>query len=114
MIQFASPFNTFSSFPCGGTHCKTILNLLNYTTVEYVATFSSTHRVLRAEKILKERGVPFKLYPSPKALIAPSQCGLVIAFDGTDMEAFREALEGERTRPRAIYRKEGGGAYTEV
>lgn len=114
MIQFASPFNLFSSFPCGSPNCQTIVNLLHFTTMEYVATFSSTHRVLRAEKRLKERRVPFKLYPSPKALIAPSQCGLVIAFDRADMEAFREALEGERTKPKAIYRKEGGGAYVEV
>ncbi len=82
--------------------------------MEYVATFSSTHKVLRAERVLKEKEVPFKLYPSPKALIAPSQCGLVIAFDGVNIEAFRETLAGELTRPKAIYRKKKGEEYVEV
>jgi hypothetical protein len=95
-------------------HCQNISNLLHFTTVEYVATFSSTHKVLKAEKVLKEGGVPFKLYPSPKALIAPSQCGLVIVFDGVNMEAFKETLAGERTRPKSIYRKEKEGKYVEV
>jgi len=98
----------------GVSRCQRIAKLLHSPTVEYVATFSSTHRVLRAEKLLKARGVPFKLYPSPKVLIAPSQCGLVIAFYSADMEAFREALYGERTRPKAVYRKAMGGAYIEV
>ncbi|MFQ5585390.1 MAG: DUF3343 domain-containing protein [Thermodesulfobacteriota bacterium] len=79
-----------------------------------MATFSSTHKVLKAEKVLKERGVPFKLYPSPKALIAPSQCGLVIAFGGDSMEAFREALAGETTKPKAVYRKNREGEYVTV
>jgi len=82
--------------------------------VEYVATFSSTHKVLKAEKLLKERAVPFKLYPSPKALIAPSQCGLVIACDEESLAVMEETLAEGKTKPRAIYRKCSEGEYVKV
>jgi len=82
--------------------------------VEYVATFSSTHKVLKAEKILKERAIPFKLYPSPKALIAPAQCGLVIACDEENLTAMEETLAGAKIKPRAIYRKSSEGEYVKM
>ena len=82
--------------------------------MEYVAIFSSTHKVLKAEKLLKDRAIPFKLFPSPKALIAPSQCGLVIAFDEETLTAMKETLAGAKTKPKAIYRKISEGEYVKV
>ncbi|MEZ4484986.1 MAG: DUF3343 domain-containing protein [Syntrophotaleaceae bacterium] len=45
---------------------------------DYVALFHSIHRVLAAEKSLKEAGVEFLLIPAPGELT--SACGLAIRF----------------------------------
>lgn len=45
---------------------------------DYIALFQSIHRVLAAEKHLKERGVDFLLIPAPNELT--SACGLAIRF----------------------------------
>ncbi|MDW8003005.1 MAG: DUF3343 domain-containing protein [Deltaproteobacteria bacterium] len=42
------------------------------------ALFNSTSHVLAAEKILKNRGIPYKLIPVPRTL--SSDCGICIRF----------------------------------
>ncbi len=55
--------------------------------------FESVHHALRAEKILKNAGIPYKLIPVPKHI--SSDCGICVRFmqkDKAEMEqAFRES-----------------------
>lgn len=45
---------------------------------DYVAVFNSVHRVLKAEKIVKEAGSSFTLIPAPRQISA--DCGLALCF----------------------------------
>ncbi len=49
---------------------------------QYLAVFNSTHRVLKAEELLKGKGQPIMLIPAPRAVQA--DCGLAIRFDEKD------------------------------
>lgn len=46
---------------------------------QYLAVFNSTHRVLKAEELLKQKGLPIMLIPAPRAIQA--DCGLAIRFN---------------------------------
>ncbi|MBW7957022.1 MAG: DUF3343 domain-containing protein [Deltaproteobacteria bacterium] len=73
--------------------------------MEYILGFGSTHRALKAEELLKNASLTFRLLPVPKAL--DSACGLVISVDeGLFDEAF-QALQKGGLLPRNVYRKEG-------
>jgi hypothetical protein len=54
------------------------------------------------------------LLPSPKALIKPSQCGLVIAFNASDTAMVEDVLRKARVKPMAIYFKGEEGNYVKV
>lgn len=53
---------------------------------QYLAVFNSTHRVLKAEGMLKSQGLSILLIPAPRAVQA--DCGLAIRFD----EGLREKV----------------------
>lgn len=74
-------------------------------------SFGSAHRALKAEEILKEAGVKFRLMPAPKAL--EPYCDLVILVTGDNLSGARDVLERHGVTPKAIYSKEGDG-YVEV
>ncbi|MFO7811408.1 MAG: DUF3343 domain-containing protein [Pelovirga sp.] len=57
-----------------------------------VAVFQSVHRVLKAEKVLKEAGIAFALIPAPRQLSA--DCGLALCFAPTERVGISEILEG--------------------
>ncbi|MBI5644226.1 MAG: DUF3343 domain-containing protein [Deltaproteobacteria bacterium] len=67
--------------------------------------FGSTHKALKAEDILNEASVNFKLLPAPKAL--EPYCDLVISIREGDIERVRETLEKAGVMPKNIYSKEG-------
>ena len=71
---------------------------------EYVAIFNSIHRVMKAEKILKELRLPILLIPAPRALTA--DCGLAIRYAVGDREAVESALEEAGIVPEVIYLKQ--------
>jgi len=73
--------------------------------MEYLMTFGSAHRALKAEEMLKEAGVRFRLLPAPKAL--EPFCDLVIRVDEMALPGATELLEKQGVKPRSIYRKEG-------
>lgn len=77
---------------------------LSPNTMEYIATFGSTHKALKAEKVLKEKDIPFKLMPTSKKLAA--FCDLSIAFEEKERQAVMEILKDFRINT-TIYRKEG-------
>jgi len=72
---------------------------------DYVVIFNSIHRVMEAEKILKQRGLAILLIPAPRALAA--DCGLAIRY----AEEVRPEVEAVLTQaglmPRELYRKQG-------
>jgi Protein of unknown function (DUF3343) len=74
---------------------------------EYVAIFNSIHRVMKAEKVLKELRLPILLIPAPRTLIA--DCGLAIRYAATDREAVERALKMAGLSPEEIYVRQGQG-----
>ncbi|MFQ5900673.1 MAG: DUF3343 domain-containing protein [Thermodesulfobacteriota bacterium] len=70
---------------------------------EYLITFGSTYRALKAEKTLKGRGIEFRLVPTPGKLI--SGCGLSIAFDDENRILVVEALREEGVKIKASFIK---------
>lgn len=55
---------------------------------QYLAVFNSTHRVLKAEGLLKAQNLSIMLIPAPRAVQA--DCGLAIRFD----EALHDSVMG--------------------
>lgn len=78
--------------------------------MEYIATFGSTHKALKAEKVLKENKIPFKLMPTPKKLA--TFCDLAITFEEKERQAVEQILKDFRINT-TIYKKEGEG-YVKV
>ena len=72
---------------------------------EYVAIFNSIHRVMMAEKRLKELRLPIMLIPAPRSL--RSDCGLAIRYAADSREPVEQALAEAGLMPEEIYRKEG-------
>ncbi|HYS42982.1 MAG TPA: DUF3343 domain-containing protein [Geobacteraceae bacterium] len=72
---------------------------------EYVAIFNSIHRVMKAEKTLKELRLPILLIPAPRALAA--ECGLAIRYGAADRAAVEGALAKAGLAPEEIYVKQG-------
>ena len=55
-----------------------------------VALFDSMSHVMKAEKILKETGIPYKIIPVPKTI--SSDCGMCVRFLSEEKETIMEAL----------------------
>jgi hypothetical protein len=72
---------------------------------DYVAIFNSIHRVMKAEKLLKARGLPILLIPAPRALRA--DCGLAIRYAPSDRVAVEGVLVAEALTPEDVYVREG-------
>ena len=58
---------------------------------DFIAVFHSVHRVLKAEKVLKEAGAAFTLIPAPRQLSA--DCGLALRFAPTEHAEIAEMLD---------------------
>jgi hypothetical protein len=72
---------------------------------DYVAIFNSIHRVIKAEKLLKERRLPILLIPAPRTL--KSDCGLALRYTAADRPAVEQALAEEVLLPEETYFKKG-------
>ena len=79
--------------------------------MEYLLAFGSTHRVLKAESVLKEKGVSFRLNPAPSSLAA--YCDLVITVSEDTLSGAKAALIAANLKPKAVYKAEAGG-YAKV
>lgn len=73
---------------------------------DYVAIFNSIHRVMQAEKRLKERRLPILLIPAPRAL--KSDCGLALRYSPADRQEVEVALAEEGLLPEEIYIRTDG------
>jgi len=72
---------------------------------DLVAIFHSIHRVMKAEKVLKQAGADFLLIPVPRQLT--SDCGLAIRYAPAERERVEEVLSREGLQPAELYCREG-------
>ena len=78
---------------------------------DYVAIFHSIHRVLKAEKILKQAEVVFLLIPVPRQLT--SDCGLALRFSPETKDALLGVLADAGLPPVEMYQR-SDGAYLDA
>jgi hypothetical protein len=78
---------------------------------DFVAIFHSIHRVLKAEKLLKQAGVDFLLIPVPRQLT--SDCGLALRFSPGARERLMGILFEADLPPAEMYQR-SGDAYLDV
>lgn len=72
---------------------------------DVVAIFQGIHRVMKAEKVLKEAGVDMLLIPAPRELSA--DCGLAIRFSPALKDQVLQVLERADLSPTELYRRSG-------
>ena len=71
-----------------------------------VATFHSTHSVLKAEKLFKEAGFEsVRLIPVPSQI--SSDCGVTVRFLMADLERARELLDQLKVDLEGIFHRTG-------
>lgn len=70
---------------------------------DYVAIFHSIHRVLKAEKLLKQHAVDFLLIPVPRQLT--SDCGLALRFPPEGKETLLQLLAAAELLPAELYQR---------
>jgi len=73
---------------------------------DLVAIFNSIHRVMKAEKVLKEHRQEFLLIPVPRSLA--SDCGLAICYAEADHRSIAAVLEQVELLPELLYRFRDG------
>ena len=78
---------------------------------DYVAIFHSIHRVLKAEKLLKQDKIDFLLIPVPRQLT--SDCGLALRFSPEVKDDLLRVLAGAELSPVEMYQRREG-AYLEA
>lgn len=72
---------------------------------DLVAIFNNIHRVMKAEKMLKERRLDILLIPAPRSL--QSDCGLAIRYSEKDRAEIEAVLSEAGLLPEERYRKAG-------
>ena len=72
---------------------------------DYVAIFNSIHRVMEAERLLKDKKLKILLIPAPRALAA--DCGLAIRYAEDIRAEVESALIAAALMPADLYRKTG-------
>ena len=73
-----------------------------------IATFHSTHSVLKAEKLLKEAGLEgVRLVPVPSQV--SSDCGVTVRFAATDVARAAEVLRQLADDLQGIFVESAGG-----
>ena len=70
---------------------------------DFVAIFHSIHRVLKAEKILKQAKVDFLLIPVPRQLTA--DCGLALRFSPEVKDELLAVLANENLSPVELHQR---------
>jgi len=73
---------------------------------DLVAIFNSIHRVMKVEKVLKERRLDFLLIPVPRSLA--SDCGLAIRYAESDHQQISAVLAGVDLLPEQLFRFSNG------
>ncbi len=79
--------------------------------MRYLLAFGSTHKAMKAESVLVEHKVEFRLEPAPKALA--NYCALVITVEEELLSETIRLLNEACAGAKAVYRKSGED-YVEV
>lgn len=77
---------------------------------QYLAVFNSTHRVLKAERILKALDIMIMLIPAPRAVQA--DCGLAIRFDQEQHDTIMQLLSAQNLLPAFLCQLKNGTYIT--
>lgn len=77
---------------------------------QYLAVFNSTHRVLKAENLLKSCSIQFMLIPAPRAVQA--DCGLAIRFDAPQHDTVMTLLSEQNLLPAFLCQLKDGSYIT--
>lgn len=77
-----------------------------------VAILFSIHHVLKAEKLLLEKGLSHDVVPVPREI--SGDCGMALVFASSDLDAVRGIFHAARIAIARIFRREADGSYTEV
>jgi len=72
---------------------------------DYVAVFHSVHRVMKAEKLLKQEKLDVLLIPTPRQL--SSDCGLALRYGEVVRPRVDALLAAEGLVPAEVYRRQG-------
>jgi Putative Se/S carrier protein-like len=72
--------------------------------MDCLMTFKNTYAVLKAEMVLKNKNIVFRLLPAPKLL--STACALVIGFNQSDQITIEGLLNASRIKIQDIYIKE--------
>jgi hypothetical protein len=78
-------------------------------TMKYVFIFESVHRVMRAEKILKGKGIKVALIPVPREI--NSDCGVAVEVDIGLGEEAMGAFEENKLSIAECYIKNSLGSF---
>jgi hypothetical protein len=73
---------------------------------DYLAVFNSAHRVMKAESVLKSRGLAILLIPAPRQLM--TDCGLALRIAPQIKDEVIRALTEEQLLPAFINRFTSG------
>jgi len=69
---------------------------------DYLAVFNSAHRVMKAESLLKARGLSILLIPAPRQLM--TDCGLALRFSPEIRDEVMQVLKREQLEPAFVNR----------
>jgi len=78
---------------------------------DYLAVFNSAHRVMKAESLIKARGLSILLIPAPRQLM--TDCGLALRISPELREEVLSILEQEQLMPVFVNRFIGGMYHNE-
>ena len=78
---------------------------------DYLAVFNSAHRVMKAESLLKSRGLSILLIPAPRQLM--TDCGLALRIAPEIKDEVMRILAQEQLQPAYVNRFVGGTYHTE-
>ena len=78
---------------------------------DYLAVFNSAHRVMKAESILKARGLAILLIPAPRQMM--TDCGLALRYSSEIRDEVLQALAEEQLLPAFINRFSNGTYHNE-
>jgi hypothetical protein len=73
---------------------------------DYLAVFNSAHRVMKAESLLKARGIKILLIPAPRQLM--TDCGLALRISPETRDEVMGVLNEEQLLPAFVNRFVGG------
>lgn len=78
---------------------------------DYLAVFNSAHRVMKAESLLKARGLSILLIPAPRQLM--TDCGLALRIAPEIKDEVLGILAAEQLLPAFVNRFVGGIYHNE-